>query len=110
MKTQRPEASFLVAKFRIGRIVAIPNALTRLTQDDILSAIQRHQAGEWGDVDEHDRQANELALRQGTRLLSVYHTPAGVKFWIDKVIESRIRGIKTDLEKQVGTLTAERDA
>jgi hypothetical protein len=29
---------------------------------------------------------------------------------IDKVIESRIRGIKADLEKQVGTLTSERDA
>jgi len=29
---------------------------------------------------------------------------------IDKVIESRIRGIKADLEKQVGALTAERDA
>ena len=29
---------------------------------------------------------------------------------VDKVIESRIKGIKADLEKQVGALTAERDA
>ena len=74
--------AFPMAKFRIGRIVATPNALTCLTQDDILCAIQRHQAGEWGDVDEHDRQANELALKQRTRLFSVYHTAAGVKFWL----------------------------
>ena len=71
-----------IAKFRIGRIVATPAALDRLTQDDILQGLQRHQAGEWGDVDEHDRQANERALTEGTRLWSVYHSTTGVKFWI----------------------------
>jgi len=35
-----------VALFRLGRIVATPNALAKLTQDDILRAIQRHQAGD----------------------------------------------------------------
>src|SRR3954453_10516741 len=29
---------------------------------------------------------------------------------VEKVIEGRIKGIKADLEKQVGTLTAERDS
>jgi hypothetical protein len=51
-----------LAKFRLGHIVATPNALTRLEQDDILAAIQRHQAGDWGDVPEEDRQENELSL------------------------------------------------
>ncbi len=71
-----------VARFRIGRIVATPNALSRLTQEDILLAIGRHQAGHWGDVDEHDRQENELSLKQGFRLLSVYHSANGTKFWL----------------------------
>lgn len=71
-----------VAVFRLGQIVATPNALGRLTQDDILSGIQRHQAGDWGDVDEHDRQENELSLKEGFRLLSVYHARNGTKFWI----------------------------
>jgi hypothetical protein len=71
-----------IAKFRIGRIVATPIALARLTQDDILHGLQRHQAGEWGDVDEHDRQANERGLIDRTRLWSVYHSALGVKFWI----------------------------
>jgi hypothetical protein len=44
--------------------------------------LQRHQAGDWGDVDEHDRQENELSLKNGFRLLSVYHAANGVKFWI----------------------------
>jgi len=62
--------------------VSTPTALEQLTQDDILLGIQRHQAGDWGDVDEHDRQENESSLLQGFRLLSVYHSAAGVKFWI----------------------------
>jgi len=74
--------ALLIAKFRLGKIVSTPNALDRLTQDDILLAIGRHQAGDWGDVDEHDRAANERALVEGTRLWSVYHTESGVKFWL----------------------------
>lgn len=70
------------AKFQIGQMVATPNALAQLTQDDILRGLQRHQAGDWGDMDEHDRQENELSLKSGFRLLSVYRAANGVKFWI----------------------------
>ena len=71
-----------IAKFRLGKIVSTPNALSQLKQDDILFAIQRHQAGDWGDVGEDDRTANERALVEGTRLWSVYHAESGVKFWL----------------------------
>jgi len=71
-----------IALFRLGRIVATPNALNKLTQDDILTAIRRHQAGDWGDVDHHDRQANDRALTEGTRLFSVYHSEKQLKFWV----------------------------
>lgn len=70
-----------IAKFRLGRIVATPNALARLTQDDILNGIQRHQAGDWGDVPEENRTENELSLEKGFRLLSVYRSAQGVAFW-----------------------------
>jgi hypothetical protein len=69
-------------RFALGHIVATPNALQRLTNEDILNGIGRHQAGDWGDVDEDDRQANERALVEGTRLFSVYHAANGIKFWI----------------------------
>lgn len=71
-----------ITKFRLGHIVSTPNALERLTQDDILMGIKRHQAGDWGDVGEEDRKENELSLQKGFRLLSVYHAASGVKFWI----------------------------
>jgi hypothetical protein len=71
-----------LAKFRLGKIVSTPGALDHLTQDDILLAFQRHQAGDWGDVSENDRQENELSLKQGCRLWSVYHAVNGIKFWL----------------------------
>src|SRR5439155_23239454 len=63
-----------IARFRLGRIVATPNALNHIPNDDILCAIQRHQAGEWGEVDDHDRHANDCAVVHGGRLLSVYYS------------------------------------
>jgi hypothetical protein len=69
-------------KFQLGQIVATPNALDHLTQDDIRSGISRHQSGDWGDLDADDRKENDLSLERGTRLLSAYQASNGTKFWI----------------------------
>jgi len=71
-----------VARFRIGRIVATPAALAEIHQDDILAALRRHHSGDWGELDDSDRKANDQALVDGTRLLSTYQSTAGVSFWI----------------------------
>ncbi len=71
-----------VAIFRLGRVVATPGVLARLSPDEILRAIQRHQAGDWGDLDEHDRCANESALSDGGRILSVYVGLNGTRFYV----------------------------
>jgi len=60
------------AKFRLGKIVTTPNALSQLSQDEILVGIQRHQAGDWGDVSEQDRNANDRAVIDCARIWSVY--------------------------------------
>ena len=39
-------------------------------------------AGDWGDVDEHDRCENELSLTHRFRLLSAYTLNSGTKIWI----------------------------
>ena len=39
-------------------------------------------SGDWGDLDDEDRQANELALVDGSRLLSSYRLRDGTKIWI----------------------------
>ena len=74
--------AYPTAKFRMGRIVSTPNALQSLTSDDIHIAIARHQAGDWGDLDAEDCQANDQALVNGARILSVYHAANGTTFWI----------------------------
>jgi hypothetical protein len=71
-----------LAKFRLGKIVTTPKALEKLTQDDILMGIRRHQAGDWGNVPESDRTENERALCDGLRLLSVYRSARGAGFWL----------------------------
>ena len=71
-----------VAKLRLGRIVSTPRALEALTQDDILMGIQRHQAGDWGDLQNEDLVANDQALIGRTRILSAYTAARGTKFWI----------------------------
>ena len=71
-----------VAVFRLGRIVTTPNALQSLTQDDILLGIQRHQAGDWGDLTDDNRATNDRALAQGERIVSAYNAMNGTRFWL----------------------------
>ena len=71
-------------KFSLGRIVATPGALDAL-QDAGQEAgefLARHVTGDWGDLDAEDRQANDAALIDGSRLLSAYVTRKGERIWI----------------------------
>lgn len=66
----------------LGQIVATPNALAHVPGPEIAQALARHQSGDWGELDKHDREANDTALQDGSRLLSAYRSKAGEKFWI----------------------------
>jgi len=44
--------------------------------------LTRHANGEWGEVDDHDRKANEYALEHGLRVMSVYTLSSGERIWI----------------------------
>jgi hypothetical protein len=70
------------ASFGLGQVVITPNAMSRLPPHDVQKALQRHASGDWGDVDAHDREENELSLREGFRLLSAYRAQDGTKFWV----------------------------
>ena len=69
-------------KFPLGLIVLTANATAVLSELDVVLALQRHQSGDWGNVDQYDQRLNEDALRMHERLSSVYHTAGGVKFYI----------------------------
>jgi len=71
-------------KFPLGQVVATPGALRALEAagQTPLEFLERHALGDWGELDEHDRQENELSLRNGYRLLSAYALTDGTKLWI----------------------------
>jgi hypothetical protein len=71
-------------KFSPGQVLATPGVLEafKASGDDPVAYLIRHIGGDWGDVDEHDRKENELSLRHGLRLLSVYTLSTGIKFWV----------------------------
>lgn len=70
------------AKFSPGRLVTTPGVLAQVPANEVLLALARHLRGDWGDLDLHDREVNDEALRTGERLLSAYVTTNGVRFWI----------------------------
>ena len=69
-------------KFPLGRIVLTANAANVLAHNDLEVGLLRHVAGDWGDLEEPDRQENEKALLNSFRLLSSYCAITGIKFWI----------------------------
>lgn len=71
-------------KFPLGQMVATPGALEAM-EDSSQSAqffLHRHQSGDWGDCGKDDARSNDLALKSGARIFSVYHTLKGVKLWV----------------------------
>lgn len=73
-----------LAKFPPGQIVATRGALQALQEsgDNPSEYLRRHLTGDWGEVDDHDREENEMSLESGLRLLSAYTLSNGTKLWI----------------------------
>ena len=71
-------------RFPIGQVVATPGALAAFNSagQTPLDFIRRHATGDWGDLDDHDREENERSLKNGCRLLSAYHLRDGTKIWV----------------------------
>ncbi len=71
-------------KFPLGRIVATPGALKALEQanQNPFEFLERHQAGDWGDLCEEDKKENEFSVQNGFRILSAYRTRTDVKIWV----------------------------
>ena len=77
-------------RFQLGQIVATPGALSAIADAGQQPAefLTRHVMGDWGELDDEDRQSNDAAVAhegdvdQQDRVLSSYRTNKGVKIWI----------------------------
>jgi len=66
------------ATFQTGHIVASRGVYDLACQNPdfaqfIHDCLNRHVKRDWGDLDDEDKQANDQALKEGTRLLSAYY-------------------------------------
>jgi hypothetical protein len=71
-----------VPLFPLGRSVITRTALDVLHPEDVQVCLERHASGDWGELSEQDWKENEVGLRQGLRLFSVYHDRSKTKFYI----------------------------
>jgi hypothetical protein len=70
--------------FSLGQVVATPGAVEALTAAHVepLTLLARHASGDWGELVEEDKQANEHAVQNELRILSSYRLSTGEKIWV----------------------------
>ena len=71
------------APLPLGRVLATPGALKLLTEASAqpFDLLARHATGDWGELCAFDRRQNQIALRDGYRVVSSY--PVGTeRVWI----------------------------
>ena len=87
-------------RFELGRVVATPAALSVLEASGQTphEFLHRHVFGDWGDLSDGDRECNEEALTDDSRILSAYITTSGQKLWIiTEAVNDRGRRASTTL-------------
>lgn len=77
-------SSEFTGKFSLGQVVATPAALGVLHKSGQtpLEFVQRHAAGDWGNVCDDDRRLNEEAIANGTQIVSCYRTRNRTAIWV----------------------------
>jgi hypothetical protein len=82
-------------KFEMGDLITTRNVAEKFEHPFIILCLTRHILGDWGDLDEEDKEQNEIALLNEDRLFSAYLDRLGRKVY---VITERGRGVTTILE------------
>ena len=70
--------------FELGQLVATPGAIDLMFENETAPGflIARHVSGDWGDLDDDDKQANDHAVKAGyLRVFSAYKV-GDAKVWV----------------------------
>ncbi len=86
------------SRFQLGQLVITRGAYDKLSEMDVNKAINRHVIGDWGELDERDREENDLAVDHGGRLMSRYNSRTGTVFWIITEYDRSVTTILLPLE------------
>ena len=73
-----------VTRFALGQTFITPGAeeALQIAGQTPIEFLRRHMSCDFGELSDDDLRENEVALRQGFRLLSAYQTGKGQKLWI----------------------------
>lgn len=91
MRLRHSKGSAPPPRFPLGRIDATPGAIRALSRADQspISFVERHRAGDWGDLCAADAALNDEAIAagdadsdEGGRVLSSYTTALDDRIWI----------------------------
>ena len=74
-KTEKP-------LFLAGQVVMTQGASEALTVPQAYDLLFKHLSGDWGDLCQEDKDANDSAVLRGERILSAYTAPNGESVWI----------------------------
>ena len=71
------------AKFNLGQVLITPACASVLLEagKSPEGFLKRHKNNDWGDLCMEDKEANDSALQNGSRILSSYHV-GDEKIWI----------------------------
>jgi hypothetical protein len=69
-------------KFELGKTVITANAKNVLNMPCVNKALNRYIFGDWGDVCDEDARTNDVAVKNGERILGSYTDKFKQKFWI----------------------------
>ena len=84
MEKQITEINRLLSRFPLGGVVPTPRALRALedASQTPFEFLERHQAGDWGEICEEDKKENQFSVQNGFRILSAYRTRNNVRIWV----------------------------
>jgi len=75
--------------FPLGRVMMTTKLQGRVQEanpehweEELKALIARHASGDWGDLEECDRQQNERTLQGRGPLFSIYTTGSGIKLYV----------------------------
>jgi hypothetical protein len=89
-------------------MVATPGAfaLMEAARIDPVELLQRHQSGDWGDLDAEDQRENDYAVSRALRIFSAYGQPPD-RLWViteaDRSVTTILRSDRRGASSRTGT-------
>ena len=73
-----------VSRFALGQTFITPGAEEALQAagQTAIEFLRRHMSGDWSELSEEDANENELSIREGFRIFSVYRTLKGHRLYV----------------------------